>query len=301
MVSKSFLTDSDVNRLERLERLFVWFRRGGWAVLLLLWLLVAGCLGLVVYGCVRDVNRLATRAVPAKVLLLDSPGHSPVTGPQASASLRFTIDVALFILLPIVLLIAFFSAYMIAASSVAAWRTIKALCAALSHEASGEKAAFAHPFLSRPLARGRQKPPSTFRLSGKPWLLPDERAKLYRSARKAVEAAGRAKVIFAIMIPAVITLSYVGPVCVALATGAPWYYGYMRLLSGYEPTLIYHPADLILVSFTARYFINGSIMVFFALGTWLSIRRGFRARPTLIAEMRRLDVLLWRKSQGKSL
>jgi hypothetical protein len=292
-MTKSFLTQDDRKMLEALDRRYEAGRRRAWLLPLALLVTLLPIFGSLLLTSIRQADKVATHSVPANEVLHDFPANKWLRGTQAAVHNRFTwgLDglVGSALISCIVVVRRVFLRVV-----VRAWRTVKFLEDGV---VSPEQVVLP----SRPPRRGRSRIPlfASMRLSNAQPISAEKRFTIYKRARADASRLKTARpVVYGILTLCILIYGAL-PICMALSLNAPWYYPCSMLLAGYEPAQTYTVWEISAVdhAILAAAFVPPFFLVLLLLRPLSS--HGRLTSILLVAEMRRLDVLLWRKAGGK--
>jgi len=298
MMQRSFLTDDDTACLRALdERLSGRRSRWGRGCLIATALFLA-CMGRVICLSVKQAHRAATHSVPANAILYDEPSVNWVRGEQAQIHRMFVWAIWGAIMGPFFALFIYVAA-MRGGLFVQIWRSAANIRNALDGDTLTSEDLLALAPSEKPPRIGRKYAwrITTFPASGlsvKDW---NKRYYLYRTARSTANAMKWAALFLVILVPLAILLFFFIPIMLAAHAGLPWLWGYWLALTGYKAVQTYRVSEVVVAHHAA---LSLSLMPYFALILLLGLERpkeNPRLLLRLIAETRRLDVLLWRKTR----
>lgn len=296
---KSFLTDKDRSRLESLSMRYEASRRRWWLIPLCVLAVLWAAFGLLMFVSVQQAHVVATHSVPYNEVLYDQPANNWLRGTQAIVHYRFTFAMWGLVAAPLCVG-ALLAQRLYARVAVSFWRTVKYLMGAVEKPEIVGAAALAIAGGMRPPKRGR----SWFArgASGSPLEVPplgaEKRWRLYRRAKTDISSTCIRNSVVYVMCPLFCLLIAGAPVLLALKADLPWYFGYEMLAKGYQARQAYVISELIVTDYALRALFVTPFLAYFMVLMHFPVAAKRTLPPRLIAEMRRLDVLLWRRSRG---
>lgn len=298
MASRSFLTPREAEAFEAFETRFEWWRRNGLRQMAVALILVAVAAGATWYWARGRLDEVTRSIAPARQTYKGIP--LVITGQEGT--LCEIQDAAALIVVLVVPMTAFITLFAVASagSTVAVWRSTKAL----ARLERGE---------SLPAMAAPERRPSRYGRRPARWLMltlrggaigeAERRNRLYGATMRKRLKWQRSKVMIVVsyLMWWLAPLAYVlGVGFIALSAGRPWHYAYGRLFFQYSRSGTYPFYDVILVS---RLLLAYAGTVIAMVGAYfmssLFVPRSLPAW-TLIREMRRLDVLLWRRTRSNA-
>jgi len=292
-MTKSFLTQDDKSMLEALGRRYEAGSCRAWLSSLILLTVLSLIFGSLLLTSIRQAHRLATHSVPWQEMLYEYPANNWLRGTQAAVHSRFTWGV--YGLMASVFISSMFVIRWIPPRVVVRlWRTVRSLEDAV---ANSEQVVMP----SRPPRRTKSRVAlfSPTRVGNALPLDVEKRFKIYKRARTDAFNVKAARPVMYCAFAFGLLILGGGPICVALGLGMPWHYGYSMLFWGYEPGQTYTVGEMFIIDHAI---LAAAILPMFFLMLLLTPRLSSHGRVIsvlLVAEMRRLDVLLWRKANGR--
>jgi len=301
MTPRSFIRPDEEKVLHLTDRRFSASGMRWWVVFLVVVaaLLIVGVIALEL--CESKARSLATDATSMQVMLSkDAPGHR-LTGAQATVHVRYQFAIALIWAIVVTALVSAM-ARLEKGHVLSFWRTIKHRREALTSN-SGPNSIGGPSMIGRPPIRGRKRRgfPWRFALFGSPMLSAEKRWEWYRMARGSKKDR-LAEGVFSVGVMILFGVAAVGLVSLsvwdAAKTEQHWYSYYMSVMLGYDPSGVYLAGHLYAVDLATWALCSLPCAVSLVVLGIAHVRR-LRLEPRLIGEMRRLDVMIWRKANNR--